>query len=126
MLPTPSCVYIGDVPQLVPFLLRIFNLQDHLQFCASAGGRAAALKVTRDHHPDVILIDFESHDGWSLMLLPEIKKLAPQAACLVLTDLDTPACRRVAKSWGADALILKDDLGLTLLPTIQKALTPAP
>lgn len=58
------------------------------------------------------------------MLLPEIKKLAPLATCLFLTDMDTSASRRVARSWGADALILKEDMDLTLAPTIQKNFDP--
>jgi len=123
MTSAPSCIYLGDLPQLVPFLLRLFSLQDQVKFCASAVEKHSALEIARIHGPEVILVDFESQGGWSLMLLPEIKKITPGAACLVPTDMDTPGCRRVAESWGADGLVLKEDMGTTLVQAIKQAIT---
>jgi PAS domain S-box-containing protein len=58
----------------------------------SAATCASGLRLADEHRPDAVLLDLKLPDGWGTSLLPDLKKINPDCACIIMTgyaDLDS-------------------------------------
>jgi len=71
---------------------------------------AEALQRINALLPDLILMDIRLPGENGLGLTSKIKAIYPDATIFVLTNYDTPECRKAASRCGADRFIAKDSL----------------
>lgn len=79
-----------------------------------------AFTTVRDEHPDIILLDIDLGDTYSLDLLPDLLSVAPQARVVVWTGIRDPEIHRWAVRLGAMGLVTKDKSTEVLLHAIAK------
>ncbi|MDX6481085.1 MAG: two-component system, NarL family, response regulator NreC [Gaiellaceae bacterium] len=73
-----------------------------------AGDAEQAIRLTRLHKPDVVLLDIVMPGRSGLEAAPEILEAAPDAKILVLSMQDDPSYVRQAFSAGATGYLLKE------------------
>ena len=123
MTGTPfRCIYLGDHPHLLPALIHLYRLEDQIQLLACASNISEALEYTRSQAPHAFLVDFSSRDLWALQAIRPLQQAAPQAVSLVMAAFSDQAARRIATSWGSDALLPQDRLGEKLAPCLETLL----
>jgi DNA-binding NarL/FixJ family response regulator len=92
-----------------------------LEIVGQADDGFAALKMVAERRPTLILLDSTLPDYEVKATLNQLKAYWPQIRCLVLAD--TPRQQQVAKSAGADGVLLKGYPAATLLTNIEKLLS---
>src|SRR5918994_6819618 len=73
---------------------------------ASVGDVEAAIRTTRGHKPDVLVLDLNMPGGSSLEAIPTILAASPKTCIAVLTMQNEPAFARQALAAGALAYVL--------------------
>src|SRR5919198_1544251 len=68
---------------------------------AEASSAEDALRYTRGHHPDVLVLDLNMPGRPSIEVIPEIREAAPETGIVVLTMQEDPAFARAALRAGA-------------------------
>ncbi|MFZ1240691.1 MAG: response regulator [Anaerolineae bacterium] len=89
----------------------------------TATGSAEALAQANALHQQVILLDFDLHEGQRPALIRDLRSALPQVGIIAMTLQDPGVydyCRQVALADGADDLILKNVLTTELLPCIRR------
>lgn len=83
-----------------------------------AGDGVEALKLAREHRPDVVVLDLmmPGMDGFSA--LPYIRRLLPGAHIVVVSALPDPYTLLDAVQMGADGYIDKSRVWCELVPTL--------
>jgi DNA-binding NarL/FixJ family response regulator len=85
-----------------------------------AAGRADALAIVASERPDVVLLDLVLGEDRGEEMIPEIRRLAPRCAVLVLTALSQPDSQRAAVLRGARGVVAKEAAAEVLVKAIQK------
>ncbi len=85
----------------------LLDAEPDFEVVASVGDAGAAIRATRDHKPDVLVLDLNMPGGSSLDAIPEILAASPGTGIAMLTMQDEPACARRALGAGAKAYVLK-------------------
>ena len=92
-----------------------------LQVLAEAGTVPDALRMTRAHRPDVLLLDLTMPGGSSLAAIPALREELPATAIVVLTMQNDPSFARQALQSGALGFVLKEAADDELLEAIRLA-----
>ncbi|MDF1702301.1 MAG: response regulator transcription factor [Planctomycetota bacterium] len=71
--------------------------------------------------PDVAVVDLSIFRANGLRWLQELKRRCPTVAVVVLSVHDENSVRRAALKAGADAFVLKRDIGTELLSAVDRA-----
>jgi DNA-binding NarL/FixJ family response regulator len=100
-------------------LRRLLELEDDFRVVAEAGDANAALSVTRDHRPKVVLLDLNMPGPSSLETIPNLLEASPGAAVVVLTMHDVTDYAREALAAGASAYVLKDAADRELVEAVR-------
>src|SRR5204863_8241930 len=75
---------------------------------SEAGDAATVLRLLeREPAPDVVLLDFRLPDSHDLMLLADVRRLAPSAAVVMMTAFGEDDIARAAEALGARRVIDK-------------------
>jgi len=114
---------VDDVEGIVDYSTELFKLRGHKAFGANNG--TAAIEIFKKEKPDICLIDIllgaESIDG--LEVLQEIKKIEPDAICIMITQITDQDKIDKAKKIGALHYLLKplnvDDLKEVVEEAVQ-------
>jgi two-component system response regulator NreC len=99
----------------------LLDAEDGLEVVASVGDVDAAIRTTRGHKPDVLVLDLNMPGRSSLDAIPEILAASPHTAIAVLTMQDEPAFARRALSAGALAYVLKEAADDELVTAVRRA-----
>jgi two-component system response regulator NreC len=99
----------------------LLEAEDGLEVVASVGDVEAAIRTTRGHKPDVLVLDLNMPGGSSLEAIPQILSASPQTSIAVLTMQDEPAFARQALSAGALAYVLKEAADDELVEAVRRA-----
>jgi len=99
----------------------LLDAEDGMEVVASVGDVTAAIRTTRGHKPDVLVLDLNMPGGSSLDAIPEILAASPQTRITVLTMQDEPAFARQALRAGAMAYVLKEAAGDELVEAVRRA-----
>jgi two-component system response regulator NreC len=102
-------------------LARPHDAEPGFEVVASVGDVEAALRTTRGHKPDVLVLDLNMPGGSSLDAIPRIRSASPQTQIAVLTMQDEPAFARQALSAGALAYVLKEAADDELVTAVRRA-----
>ena len=97
-------------------------LAEHPEFTAVAQASTAteAIELAKEHQPDVVLLDVSMPHLNGLQASPIIKKVAPQAEIMIVTQYDNPIFVREAFAVGARGFLIKRDVGAELHTAVSE------
>lgn len=99
----------------------LLQAEDGFDVVASVGDIDAAIRSTRGHKPDILVLDLNMPGGSSLDAIPEILEASPGTQIVVLTMQNEPAFARQALSAGALAYVLKEAADDELVEAVRRA-----
>jgi two-component system response regulator NreC len=99
----------------------LLSAEDGFEVVASVGDVDAAVRTTRGHKPDVLVLDLNMPGGSSLDAIPTILEASPATSICVLTMQDEPAFARRALGAGARAYVLKEAADDELVEAVRRA-----
>ena len=99
----------------------LLEAEEGLEVVASVGDVDAAIRTTRGHKPDVLVLDLNMPGGSSLDAIPTILEASPGTRIVVLTMQNEPAFARQALGAGAIAYVLKEAADDELVEAVRRA-----
>jgi two-component system, NarL family, response regulator NreC len=99
----------------------LLDAEDGFEVVASVGDVESAVRTTRGHKPDVLVLDLNMPGGSSLDAIPQILAVSPHTRITVLTMQDEPAFARQALGAGALAYVLKEAADDELVEAVRRA-----
>ncbi|MBR4816973.1 MAG: response regulator transcription factor [Lachnospiraceae bacterium] len=99
---------VDDEPLLLESLEIVLTIKGGYKVCGTAGNGLEALKLLKEHQPNVMLIDLNMPGMGGIELIKEIKKLYPEIKMIVLTTFYDEKNISEALSSGASGYLLKD------------------
>lgn len=110
---------VDDHPLLREGIAAVLNGEEDIELVAEAVNGQEAIKLFRQHHPDVTLMDLQMPDMNGIEAITAIRNEFPNARFVVLTTYqgDVKAVR--ALKAGASGYLLKNMLRKDLLDTIR-------
>ena len=118
----PIRILIVDDHSMVRSGLRLL-LEEEGDFhvVGEAGDVDGGLVGTREHGPDVILLDLNMPGRPSLPAIPELLAASPGGAVVVMTQHDDPEFARMALQGGASGFVLKEAAHSELVEAVRAA-----
>jgi CheY-like chemotaxis protein len=101
-------------------LLMRLAVEADLAVIGEAANSEAALSLAAELQPDVILIDVDTPQLYSITKLQALRSLCPQFAVIMLSLQDDACTRKMAAEMGAAAFVVKSMPAATLLTTIRQ------
>jgi two-component system response regulator NreC len=102
-------------------LREVLDAEDGFDVVAEASDLESALRYTRGHHPDVLVLDLNMPGGSSLESIPGIRAECPETQIVVLTMQSEPSYARHALGSGALGYVLKESAESELVEAIRRA-----
>ena len=99
----------------------LLDAEQDFEVVASVGDVDTAIRTTRGHKPDVLVLDLNMPGGSSLEAIPKILEASPGTHITVLTMQDEPAFARQALGAGALAYVLKEAADDELVEAVRRA-----
>jgi DNA-binding NarL/FixJ family response regulator len=100
-------------------LKRLLETQADLSVVGEAGDVEGALRQTRAHQPQLVLLDLHMPGVPTIDAIPDVLDAAPGCAVMVLTMDDEPTAVRMALSAGARGYVLKDAPATVLVEAVR-------
>jgi DNA-binding NarL/FixJ family response regulator len=110
---------VDDHPIVREGLTSIVALQPDMEIVGAAESGAQALRIFRETHPDVTLIDLRLRDTTGFDLIRAILSLSPDARTIVLTSFEGDADIERALAAGAKGYVVKGMVREELLNAIR-------
>jgi DNA-binding NarL/FixJ family response regulator len=107
-----------------PMRRRIRSLLESaaLTVCAEAANGREAIEKTKEHTPDLAVLNLSMPVMNGLQAIPEMLKCAPQLKIVIFTLDDAEELRQHAFRLGAAGYVSKSDPSEVLLATVRKLL----
>jgi YesN/AraC family two-component response regulator len=80
---------------------------DDVEVVAIAANGLQALQLSKEHHPDLVLLDINMPEMDGLTAYREIAKVHPEIGCIILSAEKDPATFRIAISIGVQEYLIK-------------------
>jgi two-component system nitrate/nitrite response regulator NarL len=120
----PSTVLIvDDHPLFRRGVAQLLAMDPEIQVIGEAADQAGALALTRQHEPDLILLDLNLKGESGIDILAALKDEDASRRVVMLTVSDAPDDLMQAIRTGADGYLLKDMEPEDLLARLREALT---
>lgn len=125
--PAPSSakmtrIVIADDHAVVRSGLRmLLNAEPGFEVVAEAGDVPDAVRYTRGHRPDVLVLDLNMPGESSLDAIPGLRETLPETQIVVLTMQNDPAFARQALRAGALGYVLKEAADEELVQAVRLA-----
>jgi DNA-binding NarL/FixJ family response regulator len=100
-------VLIDDHPVLRAGLANLFSIEGGLEVVAQAGSGEAALRLCREHKPDVCLLDLSMPGIGGPQTLDRLREAVPSCRIVMLTSSESPADAERALAAGASGYLTK-------------------
>jgi PAS domain S-box-containing protein len=114
-------VVLADDAEDIRLLLRLtLSTTEGFDVVAEAGDGQEAVRLTREHRPDVILLDLSMPVMDGLQAIPELRRVSPETRIVVLSGFDAARMEPVALELGADAYLEKGEAMTALLRTLAE------
>ena len=110
---------IADDHEVVRSGLISLLANSDIDVVAVAASGEEAVRLAREHHPDVALLDIRMSDGDGLTALEQIHRELPDTRVVMLSAYDNPTYMARAHAMGASDYLLKGSGREQLLATIH-------
>jgi YesN/AraC family two-component response regulator len=80
---------------------------DNVEVVAIAANGLQAVQLTKEHHPDLVLLDINMPEMDGLTAYKEIAKVHPEIGCIILSAEKDPTTFRAAISIGVQEYLIK-------------------
>jgi two-component system response regulator NreC len=118
----PTKIVLADDHAVVRAGLRLLlETEEDWHVVAEAGDLPDAIRLTKAHRPDVLILDLNMPGGSSLEALPQLAAEAAATRVVVLTMQDDPEFARTAMAGGAAAYVLKEAADAELVQAVRAA-----
>ncbi len=115
-------IVLADDHAVVRSALRLLlDAEEDFEVVAEAGDIEAALRYTRGHKPDVLILDLNMPGGPSIGAVPELRKASSETGIVVLTMENEPAYARQALQTGVLGYVLKEAVDDELVHAVRLA-----
>lgn len=101
-------------------LAALLELEGDITVVAQAEGAEEALRLTGEHHPDVVLTDIEMPGMSGLELAERLRTVTPRPRVIILTTFARGGYLRRALGAGAAGYLLKDAPAADLADAIRR------
>ena len=119
--PAPIRVLLAeDQTMLRGALAALLNLESDITVIAQATNGREALKLARQHTPDVVITDIEMPERSGLELADDLKNAGPGPRVIILTTFARPGYLRRALDAGARGYLLKDRPASELAEAVRR------
>jgi len=113
-------VLADDHPIVLQGLQHLFARHPDLEVVASCAGADEALSASREHRPDVVVLDVRMPQRSGLDLLAVLSRELPDVRCVVLTAAITQEQVVEALKRGAAGLVLKESPPEQLIECVRR------
>jgi len=97
-----------------------------IEVVAEARGGEEAVRLAKEHRPDVVLLDIRMADGDGLSALEAIHEALPETHVVMLSTYDNPTYVARAVALGASDYVLKGSSRQKIIETIRNAAEGTP
>ena len=102
-------------------LRRAFEQETDMTVVADAGTAAEAVALTREHTPDVVVLDVRLPDGDGIEVARQLREIAPEMGIVILTMYGGDGPLFSALEAGASAFLNKDAPAVEVVRTARQA-----
>jgi DNA-binding NarL/FixJ family response regulator len=115
-------LFIDSNPVFLRLATRVLQQYhgDEVDVVGTVNGYQEALALELDTLPHVVLLGLGSSSVCGLAIIPQLKRLLPEARVIVLGLVDVEGYDTLARSVGSDAFVLKASMSINLLPAIRQ------
>ena len=113
---------VDDVEQIRHFMAMFIGRSDDFEVVAEAESGQEAVDRAREVSPDVVLLDLNMPGRTGMDVLPELRKMLPQAVIVVFSGFESVAIADKTKQLGADAYVEKGTPAAELFDHIRALL----
>ncbi len=118
----PSKIVVADDQAVVRAGLRfLIDGEDDFKVVAEASDLESTKRCLRLHEPDALVLDANVPGELGVAAVPQLVKVSPKTAVVVLTMEADPAVAREALGAGARGYVLKHSAGIELIDAIHAA-----
>ena len=101
----------------------IIEREKDLKVCGEAAGPADALRLAREHKPDLAMVDLGLKEGSGLDLIRRLKELDPSMVVLVVSMHDEEFFAERAMRAGAKGYVMKEESPERLIEAVRRVLS---
>lgn len=112
-----SALVVARPGNLLDGLIALLEAIPAIERIHQANSGAAALALTTNLHPTLVLLDFDLPDGDLVETLRQIKRAQAQTKCVVLVDSRME--QSFGEAAGADAVLVKGGPAQTLIAVVE-------
>lgn len=117
-----SVLIADDDPNISRLMAMILEESGEYHVIGEASDTAAAVELTRDLQPQLVLLDVSMPGSDGLTAVPLLAEVAPTVCIVVVSGFSAAQMAGTARAQGAHGYLEKADLGKTLLPALRAAL----
>ena len=114
-------ILVADDHEVVRTGLKSLLHGTDIRIVGEAGTGEAALRLTKKHQPDLVLLDIQMPDKDGLWALGRLKADCPELPVLIFSAFDNPAFVARAVALGANGYVLKSTTKEKLVDAIRSA-----
>lgn len=118
-MPAIRILLVDDQQLIRDSLFNLLATDPEFEVISQASSGFEAVRQAQEGQPDVILLDVSIPDLNGLQVAPLLKKIAPDAEILFVTQHDNPFFVRWAFAAGARGFLTKSDAGTELLTAVR-------
>ena len=111
---------VDDHPRMREGIAMLIDSQPSMLMVAQASNGHEAIKLFREHKPDVTLMDLRLPDMSGIDAAVTIRQEFPEARIIILTTFDSETDQQRALAAGASAFVLKSAPPRQLVQVIQR------
>ena len=121
-IPTTRVLVADDHAVVRTGLRHILEATPGITVVAEAGDAESALRLAREHRPDVVVLDVSMPGPSGISVIPAIRRDVPDARVLVLSMYDDPEYVDESRRAGAHGYVLKDTATVELRAAVAAVL----
>jgi DNA-binding NarL/FixJ family response regulator len=121
-IPTTRVLVADDHAVVRTGLRHILEATPGISVVAEAGDAEGALRLAREHRPDVVVLDVSMPGASGISVIPAIRRDVPDARVLVLSMYDDPEYVDESRRAGAHGYVLKDTATVELRAAVAAVL----